>query len=225
MTSHPQDKADKSIRLPEKGVGFVTIAKGICYNDKKDLLHQDGCMGGFQVLQQKVDISGCRRWNRKNNEVVKETLHICSTIIILLPSGCEPRAGKYLIESVTQARRPYWRRDVPPMSRSLPNRKLICRQPKTKKQYEADIFAKSFFCCKIVTRRSGGVACIVRCVMPAQVWNLWCMVVCCTYEIGWSLMLHLMSGVLCCAYEIGWFLILHLMYGVLRVRMRYDGLR
>ena len=81
MTSHPQDKADKSIRLPEKGVGFVTIAKGICYNDKKDLLHQDGCMGGVQVLQQKVDISGCRRWNRKNNEVVKETLHICSTII------------------------------------------------------------------------------------------------------------------------------------------------
>ena len=105
MTSHPQDKADKSIRLPEKGVGFVTIAKGICYNDKKDLLHQDGCMGGVQVLQQKVDISGCRRWNRKNNEVVKETLHICSTIIILLPSGCEPRARKYLIESVTQARR------------------------------------------------------------------------------------------------------------------------
>ena len=98
MISHPQDKADKSIRLPEKGVGFVTIAKGICYNDKKDLLHQDGCMGGFQVLQQKVDISGCRRWNRKNNEVVKETLHICSTIIILLPSGCEPRARKYLIE-------------------------------------------------------------------------------------------------------------------------------
>ena len=145
MTSHPQDKADKSIRLPEKGVGFVTIAKGICYNDKKDLLHQDGCMGGVQVLQQKVDISGCRRWNRKNNEVVKETLHICSTIIILLPTGCEPRAGKCLIESMTQARRPYWRRDVPPMSRSLPNRKLICRQPKTKKQYEADIFAKSFF--------------------------------------------------------------------------------
>ena len=161
MISHPQDKADKSIRLPEKGVGFVTIAKGICYNDKKDLLHQDGCMGGFQVLQQKVDISGCRRWNRKNNEVVKETLHICSTIIILLPSGCEPRAGKYLIESVTQARRPYWRRDVPPMSWSLSIRKLICRQPKTKKQYEADIFAKSFFCLEIVTRRSGG-CCMYR---------------------------------------------------------------
>ena len=45
MTPHPQDKADKSIRAREKGVGFVTIAKRICYNDKKDLLHQDGCMG------------------------------------------------------------------------------------------------------------------------------------------------------------------------------------
>ena len=48
MTPHPQDKADKSIRLTEKGAGFVTIAKRICYNDKKDLLHQDGCMGGVQ---------------------------------------------------------------------------------------------------------------------------------------------------------------------------------
>ena len=56
MTSHPQDKADKSIRLPEKGVGFVTIAKGICYNDKKDLLHQDGCMGGVQYEKQNVYI-------------------------------------------------------------------------------------------------------------------------------------------------------------------------
>ena len=46
MTPHPQDNAVKSIRLTEKGVGFVTIAKRICYNDKKDLLHQDGCMGG-----------------------------------------------------------------------------------------------------------------------------------------------------------------------------------
>ena len=45
MTPHPQDKADKSIRAREKGAGFVTIAKRICYNDKKDLLHQDGCMG------------------------------------------------------------------------------------------------------------------------------------------------------------------------------------
>ena len=58
MTPHPQDKADKSIRLTEKGAGFVTIAKRICYNDKKDLLHQDGCMGGVQCQKQKVDISG-----------------------------------------------------------------------------------------------------------------------------------------------------------------------
>ena len=166
MTSHPQDKADKSIRLPEKGVGFVTIAKGICYNDKKDLLHQDGCMGGVQVLQQKVDISGCRRWNRKNNEVVKESLHICSTIIILLPSGYKPRARKYVIQSATQARRTFWRRDFPPiaMSQSLPIRKLICRQPKT-------TFPKNYFCREIVTKWAGGVACIIRCVMLAQVWN------------------------------------------------------
>ena len=58
MTPHPQDKADKSIRLTEKGAGFVTIAKRICYNDKKDLLHQDGCMGGVQWQKQKVHISG-----------------------------------------------------------------------------------------------------------------------------------------------------------------------
>ena len=47
MTPHPQDKADKSIRLTEK-VGRICYnrKKDLLQRDKKDLLHQDGCMGG-----------------------------------------------------------------------------------------------------------------------------------------------------------------------------------
>ena len=66
----------------------------------------------------------------------------------------------------------------------------------------------------------------VLCLLKYEtLWDLRCMVVCCTYEIGWSVMLYMLYGVLCCAYEIRWSAMLHLMYGVLRVRMRYDGLR
>ena len=53
MTSHPQDKADKSIRLTEKGAGFVTIAKRICYNDKKGFVTSRWMHGRCSVAEAK----------------------------------------------------------------------------------------------------------------------------------------------------------------------------